>query len=51
MRLEVRALIDDGDLPTFVITVRHDGRWWLLEKDRGRWSIAAAPAESPDDLL
>ncbi|HEU5152484.1 MAG TPA: SWIM zinc finger family protein [Iamia sp.] len=29
----------------------HDGRWWLLVKDRGRWSIAAAPAESPDDLL
>jgi hypothetical protein len=29
----------------------HDGRWWRLEKDRGRWTITAPPAESPDDLL
>jgi hypothetical protein len=29
----------------------HDGRWWLLAKDRGRWTITAPPAESPDDLL
>lgn len=33
------------------VRLGHDGRWWLLAKDRGRWSIAAAPAESPDDLL
>ena len=29
----------------------HDGLWWRLEKDRGRWSVTAPPAESPDDLL
>jgi uncharacterized Zn finger protein len=52
-----------GPGPTVVVTddritvghrqlrLGHDGRWWRLEKDRGRWSVTAPPAESPDDLL
>jgi hypothetical protein len=28
-----------------------DGRWWRMEKHRGRWEVAAPPAEAPDDLV
>lgn len=37
--------------PGFQVRLIHDGTWWRFEKRRGRWQIAAPPAEAPDDLV
>lgn len=37
--------------PGFQLRLSRAGSWWRFEKHKGRWEIAAAPAESPDDLL
>jgi hypothetical protein len=28
-----------------------DARWYRFEKSAGRWHLAAAPADDPEDLL
>lgn len=37
--------------PGFQLRFSRDGQWWRFEKRRGRWEIAAKPAEAADDLL
>lgn len=37
--------------PGFQLRLSRAGAWWRFEKHKGRWEIAAPPAESPDDLL
>lgn len=37
--------------PGFQLRLSRSGHWWRFEKRRGRWEVAAPPAESPDDLL
>lgn len=37
--------------PGFQLRLSRAGSWWRFEKRKGRWEIAAPPAESPDDLL
>jgi uncharacterized Zn finger protein len=37
--------------PGFQLRLSHDGVWWRFEKRRGRWQIAAPPAEAADDLV
>lgn len=37
--------------PGFQLRLSHDGTWWRFEKRRGRWQVAAAPAESADELV
>lgn len=37
--------------PGFQLRLSHAGSWWRFEKRRGRWQIAAPPAEAADDLL
>jgi len=37
--------------PGFQLRITHDGTWWRFEKRRGRWQVAAPPADAPDDLV
>ena len=37
--------------PGFQLRLARTGRWWRFEKRKGRWEIAAPPADAPDDLL
>jgi len=37
--------------PGFQLRLSRAGAWWRFEKRKGRWEVAAPPAESPDDLL
>lgn len=37
--------------PGFQLRLSRAGDWWRFEKHKGRWEIAAAPADAPDDLL
>ncbi|MBX3286977.1 MAG: SWIM zinc finger family protein [Actinobacteria bacterium] len=37
--------------PGFQLRLSRAGAWWRFEKRKGRWEVAAPPAEAPDDLL
>ena len=60
-----RAALEDAGITPSVLTITNNritapgfqlrfsraGQWWRFEKRRGRWEVAAPPAESADDLL
>lgn len=60
-----RAAVEEAGVAASVLTVNNNritgpgfqlrysraGAWWRLEKHRGRWEVAAPPAEAADDLL
>lgn len=48
IRVEGNRLSLSGDVQ---LRLGRDGRWWRFEKRRGRWELAAPPADEVDDLL
>lgn len=60
-----RAAIEDAGVSPAVLTVTNNritgpgfqlrlsraGQWWRFEKHKGRWEVAAPPADAADDLL
>ena len=48
IRVEGNRLSLPGDVQ---LRLGHDGRWWRFEKRRGRWELAAPPADEVEELL